>query len=57
MVIPWLSGCTNAEMKMMFEVCTSLRLDKTNLFLLPFLHATGLAEVNLGEGDNLEKNL
>ena len=31
-------------------------LDKTNLFLLAFLHATGLALVNLGEGDNYEKN-
>ena len=35
--------------KMMFEVCTSLVLDMTNLFLLPFLHATGLALVNIGE--------
>ena len=56
-MVIWLHQVTNAEMKTMFEVCTSLRLDKTNLFLLPFLHATGLAEVNLGEGDNLEKNL
>ena len=41
---------------MMFEVCRSRALDKTNLFLLAFLHATGLALVNLGEGDNYEKN-
>ena len=27
---------------MMFEDCRSLALDKTNLFLLAFLHATGL---------------
>ena len=31
---------------MVFEVCRSLALDKTNLFLLAFLHATGLALVN-----------
>ena len=31
---------------MMFEDCRSLALDKTNLFLLAFLHATGLALVN-----------
>ena len=31
---------------MMFEVCRSRALDKTNLFLLAFLHATGLALVN-----------
>ena len=31
---------------MMFEVCRSRTLDKTNLFLLAFLHATGLALVN-----------
>ena len=29
-------------LKMMFEDCRSLALDKTNLFLLAFLHATGL---------------
>ena len=27
---------------MMFEICGSLALDKTNLFLLSFLYATGL---------------
>ena len=27
---------------MMFEICRSLALDKTNLFLLSFLYATGL---------------
>ena len=26
----------------MFEVCRSLAIDKTNLFLLAYLHATGL---------------
>ena len=31
---------------MMFEVCRSRALDKTNLFLLAFLHVTGLALVN-----------
>ena len=31
---------------MMFEVCRLRALDKTNLFLLAFLHATGLALVN-----------
>ena len=31
---------------MIFEVCRSRVLDKTNLFLLAFLHATGLALVN-----------
>ena len=31
---------------MMFEVCRSQALDKTNLFLLAFLYATGLALVN-----------
>ena len=31
---------------MMFEVCRSRALDKTNLFLLAFLHAIGLALVN-----------
>ena len=30
----------------MFEVCRSRVLHKTNLFLLAFLHATGLALVN-----------
>ena len=39
-------------LKMMFEVRRSRALDKANLFLLAFLHATGLAQVNLGEGDN-----
>ena len=35
---------TSADpVKMMFEVCTSLALDMTNLFLLRFLHACGLA--------------
>ena len=40
------------RMKIMFEVCRSRVLDKTNLFLVAFLHATGLALVNLGEGDS-----
>ena len=31
---------------MMFEVCRSRALDKANLFLLAFLHATDLALVN-----------
>ena len=40
-------------MKIMFEVCRSRVLDKTNLFLLAFLHAAGLALVNFkGEGDS-----
>ena len=33
-------------LKMMFEVCRSRALDKTNLFLLAFLRAIGLALVN-----------
>ena len=41
---------------MMFEDCTSRAVDKTNLFLPAFWHATGLAQVNLGEVDNEEKN-
>ena len=43
-------------LKIMFEVCKSRAVNKINLFLLAFLHATGLALVNLGEGDNYEKN-
>ena len=39
-------------LKIMFEVCKSRAVNKINLFLLAFLHATGLALVNLGEGDN-----
>ena len=39
-------------LKLMFEVCRSRALDKANLFFLAFLHATGLALVNLGEGDS-----
>ena len=39
-------------LKMVFEVCRSLALDQNNLFLLAFLPATGLALVDLEEGDN-----
>ena len=39
-------------LKLMFEVCRSQALDKGNLFFLAFRHATGLALVNFGEGDN-----
>ena len=42
--------------KLMFEVCRLLALNKTNLFVLAFLHATVLALVNLGEGD-IEKRI
>ena len=42
--------------KLMFEVCRLRALNKTNLFVLAFLHATVLALVNLGEGDIEEKN-
>ena len=41
---------------MVFEVCRSLALDQTNLFLLAFLPATGLALINLEEGDNWQEN-
>ena len=41
---------------MVFEVCRSLALDKTNLFLPAFLPATGLALINLEEGDNWQEN-
>ena len=42
--------------KLLFEVCRLRALNKTNFFVLAFLHATVLALVNLGEGDIEEKN-
>ena len=42
---------------MMFEVCKSRALNKTNWFLLAFLHASRLALVNLGEGSNRCKKI
>ena len=42
--------------KMMFEVCRSLAVDKTNLFFdCSFLHATGLVLVLFEEGDSYKE--
>ena len=41
---------------MVFEVCRSLALDQNNFFLLAFLPATGLALIDLEEGDNWQEN-
>ena len=42
--------------KLLFEVCRLRALNKRNLFVLAFLHATVLALANLGEGDIDQKN-